>query len=173
MLKCASSVLTLCLMFKLYRLFSKTRRWRRSHDGIMITSGRANMRGVGITQWYSNGLWAGWSVVRVPAGSGNFSFHHRVQTGSGAHPASYPMGTRRSFPGGKVAVVWRWPLTYISCRGQRMSGTSPLPQYAFIVSCSVKSAGTSLPLPLSSQRTCHDSGSFSSNLVWSKWLWRN
>jgi hypothetical protein len=25
--------------------------------------------------------------VRVPAEAGNFSFHHRVQTGSGAHPA--------------------------------------------------------------------------------------
>jgi hypothetical protein len=34
----------------------------------------------------------------------NFSPHHRVQTSSGAHPASYPMGTRGSFPGGKAAV---------------------------------------------------------------------
>jgi hypothetical protein len=34
------------------------------------------------------------SRVRVPAGAGNFSFLHCVQTGSGAHPASYPMGTR-------------------------------------------------------------------------------
>jgi hypothetical protein len=41
--------------------------------------------------------------VRVPAGAGNFSLYHRVQTGSGAHPASYPMGTRGSFPGGKAA----------------------------------------------------------------------
>jgi hypothetical protein len=36
------------------------------------------------------------SKVRFPAGAGNFSFHHRVQNGSGAHPASYPMGTRGS-----------------------------------------------------------------------------
>jgi hypothetical protein len=28
-------------------------------------------------------------------------FNHRVQNGSGAHPASYPMGTRGSFPGVK------------------------------------------------------------------------
>jgi hypothetical protein len=41
------------------------------------------------------------SRVRFPAGAGNFSLHHRVQNGSGAHPASYPMGTRVSFPGGK------------------------------------------------------------------------
>jgi hypothetical protein len=43
------------------------------------------------------------SGVRFPAGDGNFSLSHRVQNGSGAHPASYPMGTRGSFPGGKSA----------------------------------------------------------------------
>jgi hypothetical protein len=45
----------------------------------------------------------GGSRVRFPVGAGNFSLHHRVQNGSGAHPASYPMGTRGSFPGGKAA----------------------------------------------------------------------
>jgi hypothetical protein len=43
------------------------------------------------------------SRVRLPAGTGNFSLHHRVQNGSGAHPDSYPMGSRGSFPGGKAA----------------------------------------------------------------------
>jgi hypothetical protein len=43
------------------------------------------------------------SRVRFPEEAGNFSLHHRVQNGSGAHPASYPMGTRGSFPGGKAA----------------------------------------------------------------------
>jgi hypothetical protein len=42
------------------------------------------------------------SRVRFPAGAGNFSLHHRVQNDSGAHPASYPMGTRGSFPDGKA-----------------------------------------------------------------------
>jgi hypothetical protein len=41
--------------------------------------------------------------VRFPAGAGNFSFHHRVQNGSGDHPVFYPMGTRGSFPGGEAA----------------------------------------------------------------------
>jgi hypothetical protein len=41
--------------------------------------------------------------VRFLAGAGNFSLHHRVQYDSGAHPASYPMGSRGSFPGGKAA----------------------------------------------------------------------
>jgi hypothetical protein len=53
------------------------------------------------------------SRVRIPARAGNFFLHHRVQTGSGAHPDSYPMGTRRSLPGSKAAGVWNWPLTSI------------------------------------------------------------
>jgi hypothetical protein len=43
------------------------------------------------------------SRVRFPAGAGNFSLHYRVQTGSGVHPTSYPIGTGVSFPGGKAA----------------------------------------------------------------------
>jgi hypothetical protein len=43
------------------------------------------------------------SRVRFQAWAGNFSLHHRVPNGSGAHPASYPMGTRGSFLGGKAA----------------------------------------------------------------------
>jgi hypothetical protein len=43
------------------------------------------------------------SGVRFPTGAGNFSLHHRVQNGSGANSASYPKGTRGSFPGGKSA----------------------------------------------------------------------
>jgi hypothetical protein len=66
-----------------------------------------------IAQWYGAGLRARWSGVRVPAGAGNFSLHHHVQTGSEAHPASYPMGTRGSFSGGKAAGSWRFPLTSI------------------------------------------------------------
>jgi hypothetical protein len=37
--------------------------------------------------------------VRVTAGAGNFSPHHRFQTASGAKTASYPMGTSGPFPG--------------------------------------------------------------------------
>jgi len=60
-----------------------------------------------IAQWYSAGLRAGWS------GAGNFSLHHCVQNGSGAHPASYPVGYRGFFPGCKWAGPWSWPLTSI------------------------------------------------------------
>jgi hypothetical protein len=62
------------------------------------------------------------SRFRFLAGAGNFSLHHRVQNGSGAHPASYPMDTGGSFPAGKAGKV---PTS-------RMRGSiPPLPQYAF------------------------------------------
>jgi hypothetical protein len=52
--------------------------------------------------------WAtGWKIgvlgFDCRRGVGNFSLRHRVQNCSGAHPASYPMGTRVSFPVVKVA----------------------------------------------------------------------
>jgi hypothetical protein len=34
-----------------------------------------------------------------------------IQTVSGVHPISYPMGTGGPFPGGKAAGAWSWPLT--------------------------------------------------------------
>jgi hypothetical protein len=55
---------------------------------------------VGITLGY--GLNDRGTRIRFPEGAGNFSLHHRVQNGSGAHLASYPMGTRGSFPRGKA-----------------------------------------------------------------------
>jgi len=39
--------------------------------------------------------------VLFPTGVGNFSLRHHVQTDSGAHSASYPMGTVGSFGGVK------------------------------------------------------------------------
>jgi hypothetical protein len=54
---------------------------------------------VGIATGY--GLDDRGSSVRFPAGAGNFSLHHRVQNGSGVHPASYPVGNMGSFPGVK------------------------------------------------------------------------
>jgi hypothetical protein len=55
---------------------------------------------VGIALGY--GLDSRGSRVRFLAGAGNFSLHHCIQNGSGAHPASYPMDTRGSFAAGKV-----------------------------------------------------------------------
>jgi hypothetical protein len=40
--------------------------------------------------------------VRSPTGAEDFSSSPCVQTGYGAHPASYPIGTGGPFPGGKA-----------------------------------------------------------------------
>jgi hypothetical protein len=90
-------------------------------------------------------LWlaTGWKFgVRFSAGTGNFSLHHRVQNGSGAHPPSYPMGTGGFFPRDKATGAWNWPITCIWCRDQSMRGAiPPLPQYAFMAWCLVKAQG--------------------------------
>jgi hypothetical protein len=88
--------------------------------------------GAGIAQWCSARLRAGWSGIRVPAGGGNFSLH-RVQTSSGAHPASYPMGTRGSFPGMKLTTH-----IHLVPRSRLRGAIPPLPHYAFMAWCSVK-----------------------------------
>jgi hypothetical protein len=66
-----------------------------------LTGFQSRDSSVGIALGY--GLGDRGSSVRFPAAAGNFSLHHCVQNGSGAHPASYPMGTMVSFPGGKAA----------------------------------------------------------------------
>jgi hypothetical protein len=48
--------------------------------------------------------------VQFPVVSRIFSSPHRPDI-FGVHPTSYPVGTRGSFPGGKAAGVWSWPLT--------------------------------------------------------------
>jgi hypothetical protein len=63
----------------------------------------------------------------------NFFLRHRLQTGSEAHPVSYPVSTRDSFPGGEadhsppssaeVKNVWSYTST---------------PQYVFMVWSLVK-----------------------------------
>jgi hypothetical protein len=112
--------------------------WRASLNGSRCSQVfplfLTNDTGAGIAQWYSIGLRAGWLGVWVLAGAGNFSLHHHIQTSSGAHPASYPMGTKGSFPRGKAAGAWSYTST---------------PQCAFMAWCLVKiSTGTTLPLPL-------------------------
>jgi hypothetical protein len=84
---------------------------------------------VGIALSYGQDDWG--SRVRFPAGAGNFSLHHRVQNGSGAHQASHPVGIRGSFPGGKAAGAWSWPLHLVS-RSKNAWSYTFTPQYAFM-----------------------------------------
>jgi hypothetical protein len=74
---------------------------RTNKIGTSILQMKSCDSSVGIALGY--GLDDRGSRVQFPPGAGNFSLHHHVQNGSVAHSASYPMGTRGSFPGGKAA----------------------------------------------------------------------
>jgi hypothetical protein len=104
--------------------------------------------------WFVVGIALGYGLddrdsrVRFPAWAGNFSLH-RVRNGCGAHPASYPMGTRDSpwvkRPGREAD---RSPP--FSAKVKMRGAISPLPQYAFMAWCSVKKdTVTTLPFLLS------------------------
>jgi hypothetical protein len=77
--------------------------WRKILVTIMKSHDKSHDSSVSIAMGYRLDDRA--SRVRFLAGAGSFSLHHHVQKGSGAHPASYSMSTRGSFPGGKVAGV--------------------------------------------------------------------
>jgi hypothetical protein len=47
------------------------------------------------------GIALGYELDDRSSGNWELSLHHRIQTGSGAHPASYPMAIKGSFPGVK------------------------------------------------------------------------
>jgi hypothetical protein len=69
----------------------------------------------------------------IPGGGEEFFFRHHVQTGSGAHPASYPMGTGGSFPGDKAAGAKGSPLHPVPASKMR-GAIPPLSQYVFVLS---------------------------------------
>jgi hypothetical protein len=75
--------------------------WRKLHNVELHNLYRDSSVGIALGYWLDDRG----SRVRFPAGAGNFSLHHRVQNGSEAHPASYPMGARSSFLGGKAAAA--------------------------------------------------------------------
>jgi hypothetical protein len=104
-------------------------------------------RAVGIELCY--GLDDRGSRFRFPAGAGNFSLHHRVQNGSWAHTASYPMGTRGSFPGVKRPVREADHPLHLVPRSKNewsYSSTPPILFHGMVLS---QSTGTTLPfLPL-------------------------
>jgi hypothetical protein len=78
--------------------------WKVSYPSLILKdTSQVKIRdsSVGIALGY--GLDNRGSRVQFPVGAGNSSLQHRVQNGSGAHTASYPMGTSGSFSGGKAA----------------------------------------------------------------------
>jgi hypothetical protein len=62
--------------------------------------------------------------VQLKAEARNVSRLHSVETGSGAHLASYKKGTGL-FTRGKAAEASSWPLTSVHCRHQEWSSTRP------------------------------------------------
>jgi hypothetical protein len=78
------------------------------------------------------------SKFRFPAGAGNFFLHHRIQNGSGAYPASYPMGTRGLFL--RVKRLGRKLTTHLHLVLRSKNEWSYIftPQYAFIAWCLIK-----------------------------------
>jgi hypothetical protein len=79
--------------------------------------------------------------VRFPAGAGNFSLHHRVQNGSGAHSVSYPIGTAG---GGALSLGVKRPgreadhSPPYSAEVKNAWNYTSTPQYAFMAWCLVK-----------------------------------
>jgi hypothetical protein len=63
----------------------------------VTTGSRDSVVGIATGYWLDNRGGQSSSPGRVK------NFLHVVQTGSGANPASYPMGTGGSFPRGKAA----------------------------------------------------------------------
>jgi hypothetical protein len=77
------------------------------------------------------------SGVRFPAGAGNSSLRHRVQNGSGAHPASYPMGTGALSLGIKRPGRAADHSPPFSDEVKNAWSYTSFPQYAFMAWCSV------------------------------------
>jgi hypothetical protein len=90
--------------------------------------------GIALGYWLDNRC----SRVRFPGGTGNFSLHHRVQNGSGAHPASYPMDNRGSFPGVKRPGREADHSPPSSAEVKNAWSYNSAPQYAFMAWCLVK-----------------------------------
>jgi hypothetical protein len=84
--------------------------------------------------------WSGRPVFSSQQRQWRDFFHFATASRPALGPTQpHPMGTRGSFPAGKAAGAWSWPLTSIQCRSQRMCGAiPPLPQYAFRAWHSVK-----------------------------------
>jgi hypothetical protein len=65
-----------------------------------------------------------------PGKGQEFSLLHVVQTGSGVHPTSYPMGTGGSIPEGKAAGAWNDHSPQTSAEVKKMWIYTSTPPYA-------------------------------------------
>jgi len=92
-------------------------------------------------KWGPLSQYSGWTRARrlsfdFRQGEGNFCVGDRVR--SGAYPASYQIGTRWYFPGGKASGEWRRPLTSILAPRLRTSGVIPPFPHTSLLMCYLK-----------------------------------
>jgi len=78
-------------------------------------------------------LWAGRLGFDSWQGQEFFSVCHCIQTGSGSHPASYPMGTLGSFPQGFSHGMKATAFLQLVPRLRMHGAISPHPHYIFTV----------------------------------------
>lgn len=80
---------------------------------------------LGIAIWATH-LGEGLGGIWLLAGT-RFFLLHTIHTGSGSHPATYPVGTRCSVAWCEVARVWNWPLTsvFYQCQAWWSSTSTP------------------------------------------------
>jgi hypothetical protein len=90
-------------------------------------------------------LWSGRfeeSSLDSQEGTGDFSFLHSLQTGSGAHPTAYPVGTGIYFPPGGGGLKRSGRETHHSICGSAETvnarSFTSAPSYIFITGCSVE-----------------------------------
>jgi hypothetical protein len=81
------------------------------------------------------------TMVRFSAVAENFFLRHRVQTGSGSHPASYPTGSGALSPGVRGWGVKLTTHLHLVPRLRKREAIPPLPQYVFMAWCLVKHRG--------------------------------
>jgi hypothetical protein len=78
------------------------------------------------------------SAFRIPAGAGNFSLLHSVKTGSGAHSASYPMGTGGFLPGIKRPEREAYHPPSSRAEVKNAWSYTSNPKYVFMACCLIK-----------------------------------
>jgi hypothetical protein len=72
------------------------------------------------------------SSIPGTGNDGAFSLRYRARIGDETHPAPYSIGSGGSFPGGKAAGAWSWPLNTTSTEMRMRGAIPPLPQQVFI-----------------------------------------
>jgi hypothetical protein len=94
--------------------------WKRSSSPVSVSAVSSDLLEINDSTGPINSLASSLGIVtRLRAefdpqqGQGFFTLRYRVQTGSGVHPVSYPVGSGGLFSGGKAVGAWNWVLTSI------------------------------------------------------------